>query len=261
MKILINISLIVATLLLLTNNLVIAQTASPSAENDQELVKEKLKERLEKTLSENPAPKRLRWYSIFGTITAKTGEDTFSITKSDSSTATIVVNTDTQLSFYKSGLPTRKIKASDIQQDWFAIAMGTEMADNQTLTANRISFSAPTAAMPKRDIIYGKVTEIDENSITLENSKTTNIIFPKKYMLQIKGVEEPEVEDINIDDRAVAIVEEIINGDKVSLNIKSIYVVPSNNNPKAASNQIKEASQSAIASPSASPKSKTTKSQ
>ena len=143
----------------------LAQTASPSAETDQDLVKEKLKERLEKTLSENPIPKRIRWYGIFGTISAKTGEDTFSLTKNDSSTATIVVNDDTQLSFFKSGVPTRKIKAGDIQQDWFAIAMGTEMADNQTLTASRISFSVPQAKMPKREIIYGKVTEIDEDSV------------------------------------------------------------------------------------------------
>jgi len=236
----------------------LAQTASPSAETDQDLVKEKLKERLEKTLSENPIPKRIRWYGIFGTISAKTGEDTFSLTKNDSSTATIVVNDDTQLSFFKSGVPTRKIKAGDIQQDWFAIAMGTEMADNQTLTASRISFSVPQAKMPKREIIYGKVTEIDEDSVTLSNGKITNITFPKKYILSVQGVEKPAIEDINIDDKAVAIVEELADGDEINLSIKNIYVVPSNNNPKAASNQINEASGSANPSPSASPNTKVT---
>jgi len=230
-----------------------AQTASPSAELDSDLVKEKLKERLEKTLAENPIPKRTRWYGLFGTITAKTGEDTLSLTKSDSSTATIILTSDTELSFYKSGSPTKKIKMADIQQDWFAIAMGTEMSDNLTLTASRISFSPAQAAMPKRNIVYGKVTEIDDKTINLANGKVTTAKFPKKYTLVIKGVTKPKLEDINIDDKAIAIVEDLIEADTVTQNIKSIYVIPSKTNPKSEANQIKEASKSATPSASVKP--------
>jgi len=238
---------------------IFAQSASPSASPlvsaspDPEITAI-LKERVEKTLAENPVPKRSRWYGIFGTITSKTGDDTLSLTKSDSTTATIIVTEDTQLSFYKSGSPTRKIKISDIQQDWFAIAMGTEMADNLTLTASRISFSSPLADMPKRTLIHGKVTEIDDTSITLTNGKTSKITIPKKYEIKVQGVNKATIDDININDKAVAVVEDLINADTVTSSLLSVYIVPSSANPKFAANQINEASGSGVATPSATTK-------
>ncbi len=229
-------------------------SSSPSGQIDADLVKEKLKERLEKTLAENPIPKRVRWYGMFGIITAKTGEDTLSLTKIDNSTATIVVTPETSLNFYKSGAPTRKIKMADIQQDWFAIAMGTEMAENQTLTAARVTFSAKPAPMPKRTIVFGKVTEIDDSNITLTNGKTSTITIPKKYSITISGVSKAEINDVNINDKAVAIVEELADGNNITNSLKSLYVIPSSNNPKAAGNQIKEATSAGQATPSASVK-------
>jgi hypothetical protein len=226
-----------------------AQDATDSAQVDKESIKEKLKERLEKTISENPIVRPGKWRALFGQVESKT-ENTLTLSRNDDKKVTVNFNEETEFSLYVKGRASKQVSPDEIDSSWFAIAMGTEMLDNQVLQAKRISFSIAPAPMPERKTIIGKVLEIDSSSITISNGKETEITIPSKYSLQIKGVEKPDLEDVNIDDKAVVIVEELIDGEEITFNLKSIYVAPSISNPNAEDNQVTEATAAAEATDS-----------
>lgn len=226
-----------------------AQEATDSA-NDIE-IKEKLKERLEKALSQNPQTQE-KWQAIFGKVT-NAYEDSITIEQDNFQKATVNLNQDTDLSFYKTGSATKNITPKDIQTDWFAIAMGTNTNEDGTLLAKRISFSITENIEDERVLVFGKVKEIDENSLTLINGEEKIITIPSstKYIFVIDGVKNPEIDDIDVNDKAVAVVVKSYDTkDNLVLTLKSMYVSPSISSPNAVDNQVTEATASSEASKS-----------
>lgn len=251
-------------------------TINPNSEKkseetlDKELIRQKLKERLntvvlgESSSSREATPaaeintsKASSFFTYFGTIQNASGSSIL-IQSADQSTHKIIIGKNTDLSLFKQGVGNKTIDQEDIEKGWFAIGIGT-FTQQKALQARRISFSIPDEEIPTKQTLAGKITEIDDKSITITNGETYNITIPQKFTLTIQGVEDANLEDINPDDKAIIIVTRETTEDKddkakstTSYQLSAIYIIPSTSNPIAEVNQIiQEASESAESSPEA----------
>lgn len=221
-----------------------AQEASDSADPETAEIKEKLKERLEKNLSQNPVVDG-QWFSVFGNVSV-TYEDSITIEKDDGQKTLVNFDTNCQFSYYKKGVGNQNIEAASIETGWFVIAMGNKFNDNKELIAQRVSFSPAIEPTNQRLVLIGKISEIDEDVFVLSNGNQEEITIPSQYNLLIKNVNNPEIEDININDKALVIAQKDDDG----LTMKTMYVQPSASNPNAEDNQVTEATAAAEASQS-----------
>jgi hypothetical protein len=229
---------------------VFAQDDSAEAETteiDPEVIKGKVKERLQNSvLGENKdgsgsaeinAPV-LNAY--FGHI-IEVDESSFVLQGNDGTTKRVEFTDETDIFLFASGVGNRTADAEDIETELFAITMG-EIDSRKTLHAQRISLSPSQAKQPQKQIIAGKITEIDDESITLTAATEVTITVPSKYALTIQDTDDPEYEDLNIDAKAIAIVTANTNAaeDDPEYSLFSLYAIPSINNPIAEASQIVE---------------------
>ncbi|MGI5827496.1 MAG: hypothetical protein ACOX6V_00575 [Patescibacteria group bacterium] len=229
------------------------EEATESAVSQDE-VRQKLKERLEKTVQEDEdgaaTSSSSTWRAYFGNV-SEAALTTLSLTTSDKRDVQIKIAEDCELSFYKKGKGNSTLEAEKIETGWFAIAMGTEMTEG-TLTAKRISFSETVTPTVKKKVLVGRISEIDDATLKLDTSPDITISIPKTYSIQIKGIQEAEIEDVSVNDKAVLIIEIETVKDKrgnetTTYTLKSLYSIPSTSNPRAADNEVTEASPAANA--------------
>jgi len=240
------------------------EEATDSAETSKDEVRQKLKERLEKTVQgeseegAETATGKSKWYATFGTIN-EAALTTLTLETSDKKSVQIQFNEDTELSLYQAGKGTRTIAPEDIETGWFAIAMGTEYASENSLTAKRISFSIPsTIKPPEKKVVVGKISEIDDTTITISNGEKVTASIPKAYDLKVKGIEAAELEDVSINNKVISIIEKVVvvnkktDEEEITYTVKSLYIVPNVNSPMAAdANNLLQATESAESTPSA----------
>lgn len=108
----------------------------------------------------------------------------------------------------------------------FVIAMGWYHADSQEFTAARLSRISQPEPPLNRQLISGKISEVDGQKISL-NNKT--LVLTKKTDLTVSGIDEASNEDLALGDYLFAIVTLDGNGDLDTVN--SVYVLPGKNNP------------------------------
>ncbi len=213
-----------------------AQESSSSATNEiKPEVLEKVKDRLENTENTKEQLNQKSWYSKFGIVTQVNPSSIIIKTNNEESPVEIRVSPETELSYYQNGLGTQILTYEELQKDWFAIAMGNEITNNKNLVAARISFSQNLDDPIQKQTLVGKVSEIDDTSLTIsnddENSKTT-LSIPQKYKLYIKNTPEPDFEDITIEDKIIVIAKKSTNQDnETKKEIIAMYIIPGNNSP------------------------------
>ena len=242
-------SIFIIALILFPSFSLAQSESSPSAEINPEII-EKVKDRLEKTDETLKENQQNKWYSQFGLVSNITPT---SITISHhNQESEIRISPETTLNYFQNNIGSSEISLDDVELDYFAIAMGQEITNNQNLLAKRISFSnKPTTQIDKTTIV-GKIIEIDDESITILNDNQISYNLATKYLIKIQGIEDPDFNQISVDDRIVAVVTTTINNDKSSQEITAIYIIPGINSPLARQEpEIEEATASAEATDSA----------
>ncbi|NMC35941.1 hypothetical protein GYA49_02750 [Candidatus Beckwithbacteria bacterium] len=239
-------------------------TSTKSGDIENQEVLDKIKERIEENITgtsnshsatDSATP---TWYGSFGTVTT-TGNNKIVVQNQAAQNTEILFDQNVELVLFKSGVGRSEITADDIETGWFAIAMGKTITNNKNLLAQRITFTQDFETPAKSQVVAGKITEIDEEAMTISNGKTYALEIPEEYNLKIKGVDRPNLEDISIDDRAVAIATVADSEDKEgekTYTLRAVYIIPSLSNPLAEENQVEnEATASAKeATKSAKPK-------
>lgn len=118
------------------------------------------------------------------------------------------------------------LEFSDLKIGDFIIAFGFYSPADDKFTAVRLSVIKQPEPPVVRQLIQGKITEVDGQKLKINNKTIT---LTAKTKLQISGVDEPETEDISLSDYLFAIVVLNANGDidKVS----AAFVQPGRQNP------------------------------
>ncbi len=235
---------------------------SSSNKIDKEIIKQKLKERLDnikegeidvvETITSNN-----KLYTYFGEINSAT-ESAIIVNNIDDTTSKINVSNDTNL--YITGKNNKKItiEFADIEKGWFAIAIG-KFTDDKVLEAQDISFFPTYTRRDERIVISGKITEIEDDFMNIKNDSEYIISIPKKISIKIEGVDNATIKDLIVEDHAIAVISSkdnpINTNDKnkredPDYDLKAIYILPSINNP-IANEDINEATDTAIATDSA----------
>ena len=248
-------------LIILTTILLIATpafAAKDATESATEEIKEKIKERLEKTVSEDS--ENIEKETPNNTNTAKYHAWVGNLIKTESSVLHIdtsegekqaEIDDDTTILQTEKGKSRKEVEAKDLSEGNFILAMGTLKDD--IIIAKRIISTPPAPDQPEKILIYGKVSEIEEEKITLKNGDETSLpVDEKETKLIIKGVSKSKFVDIQIEDKLYAVAKSDDNG-----NIDetlSIYIIPGKYNPENEQNQIEKEStpsaQSAESTPS-----------
>ena len=228
-----NIIIIILSLISLIPNSVWALEATPSAVSEDE-VKEKVKEILEEIKDVIPQEKENQLYAWVGKI-EKAEDNKLTIqTKIDLREAKIATNA--AIYFFSAGKSKKTIKAEDIETEQFIIAMGTKLEDKLILAKRIITMDEAPKNGAKRDLLTGKVSEIDEDTITVKkNGDSFKITLDKEVSIQINDIKKPTVEDIHVDDNLTALVALDKEGNIES--VKSVLVVPGKTNPQAVENE------------------------
>ena len=104
--------------------------------------------------------------------------------------------------------------------------MGWSRSDPEEFTAARLSRISQPEAPTNRQLISGRISEVDGQKISLGNKTLT---LSKKTDLTISGIDEASSEDLALGDNLFAIVTLDSNGDVDAVN--SVYVLPGINNP------------------------------
>lgn len=216
--------------------------------SNSEEVKESLKKRLEGSVDEKlervkgvlQDPNKL--FAFVGQV-EKTEANNLTITRNGQEKK-VEINKDTELV-----LDRKTITAEEIETSLYAIAMG-KVDDNDVLQAQRIVFSKESPVTKiERQVVFGKVAEVDNQKMTLKDHETLELVFEKKTQLVISGVDKPELADINVGDKAVAILGK---NEKNEDELRALFIWPGAANPEAEANQI-NATESAETKTSPSP--------
>jgi len=243
--------------------------ATASATEDKQAIKDSLKARLNEIIkNEKEGDQNLseaykqksnpnQEYAYFGNITEATNSSLL-IAAQASDTKKTNYDDKTLLQYYLGGGSFRKVDPKDIKLGWFAIIIGNLQTDN-SIKAKQIKLYNEKLPETEKTIVSGKITEIDNKTISFTSDQEYTAKIPNKYFLKIEGVDESDIADVSIGDKLIAIVEESLNRNstppnedlKDSYTIKSMYIFPSLKNPIAEENQIKEASGTATATKSA----------
>lgn len=207
----------------------VAYAAEETATAGAESVTEKIKERLQDTVSEGlvsikeqltskaTAPRKKAYVGKIlsldeANLTLTYKEQNFSVN----------LKPDT---VYVKGTNTA-IDWEDLKVNDFVIAMGWYHNDLQEFTAARLSRISQPEPPVNRQLISGKITEVDGQKISLNNKTLT---LTKKTELTVSGVKTASSEDLALGDSLFAIVTLDSNGDIDAVN--NVYVLPGKNNP------------------------------
>ncbi len=207
----------------------LAYAAEETATAGAESVTEKIKERLQDTVSEGLV-------SIKEQLTSKATAPrkkayVGKILSLDEASLTLTYkeqNFNVNLkpeTIYVKGANTA-IDWEDLKVNDFVIAMGWFHNDSQEFIAARLSRINEPEPPLNRQLISGKISEVDGQKLKL-NGKT--LTLTKKTDLTVSGVNAASSEDLALGDNLFAIVTLDSNGDIDTVN--SVYVLPGKNNP------------------------------
>lgn len=239
--------LISLLLLSLTVLPVAAQEASDSA--NQSLT-DKIKERLQETaeqgldtiksaLTEQASAPRPKAY--VGTVSAVNDTNLQLQFKND--LLLVNFNDDTDIIQVRGRAA---LKPEDLKIDDFLLAFGFVYPDNEALTAIEIQRISKPTSPPPRQLISGLIEEIDGNELTVSGKTLT---VGARTKLSVSGVENPDLENLALDDYLFALVTLDANGDIDTVN--NLLVQPGKNNPLGEVPTNQGATESATATESA----------
>lgn len=207
----------------------LAYAAEATATAGAESVTEKIKERLQDTVSEGlvsikeqltskaAAPRKKAYIGKILSL----DEAGLTLTYKEQNYS-VNLKPDT---IYVKGANTA-IDFEELKINDFVIAMGWYHADSQEFTAARLSRISQPEPPINRQLISGKISEVDGQKISL-NNKT--LVLTKKTDLTVSGIDKASNEDLALGDYLFAIVTLDSNGDLDTVN--SVYVLPGKNNP------------------------------
>ena len=213
-----------------------ALDATSSAITPNQKILEKVKERMS-IEGEQPENNQMQSTSnlLFGYFGILKEVQDNSLRLEDAGQIKINHDTSTQVSKLQSGIKT-KLSVSDLKNEVgsFLIAIGKKSPEN-TLAAARISFSAEPKSTDNKRVVFGLVTEVENNRLTLNaQNSTDNLSVNSQTVIMTDGSEKISIDDIIIDDKIVCIYN-LTNSDKVA---KRILVIPGKKNPVAVENKI-----------------------
>lgn len=206
---------------------VLAQSPTPAPEESvAPEIKDTIKERLEKTIGDNvdkiqglitEEQNSLKKRAFFGEVESIT-KDTLTI-NTDEDVKQASFNDDTTLV----KLPGRTdIEIEDLAVGDFIIAMGF-LNENGVLETRRIVVSPQPKPAPVRKLFWGEIEEIDNETIAFDGQE----IEISEKMLQIKGVEDPSLEDISLGDKLFVLA--TVDDEGEIDEVKNVLVVPVKN--------------------------------
>lgn len=135
------------------------------------------------------------------------------------------------------GKSKKSVDAEDIEKGQFIISMGPK--EEEIILAKRIILMDEAPTPVKREIISGKVKEVDETKVTIQkNGETEVLTIAKKAKLTINSIKKPTVEDIQINDYLTAIV--VLDKEDNLDEVKAVLIIPGETNPQAEENEVKE---------------------
>lgn len=229
-------------------------TFAQEATTSQELIKEKIKERLEKSISGEikgiQEEIKTKKKAFIGLITNIKGN--ILVLETDFGSREASISAETDIFYYESGGAQTEIEASDLTKKDYIILMG--VLKNSLLNVKRAVKMPEPEIIETRKLIFGKILEIDDLEIQLDKGadgvqENTLLELEKNTPIEIKGKAKAEIEDIQIGDQLYAIV--VIKNGKIT-SVKNILVLPGKNNPLSEEN-LKEATEAAEASPLTTP--------
>jgi len=150
-----------------------------------------------------------------------------------------VINYNDSTVFEKS-TGNKKLDPDDIKAEDFLIAMGFVAAGDQPLDAKRILLIKQPTSPKSRQLLNGKIKEIDGNKVSFD-SKT--ITISSRTDLTIKSIDKPTIDDLQLEDNLFSLVILDKNGDIDQ--VKKIFVLPGKNNPASQEPTNAEATESA----------------
>lgn len=220
-------------------------------------IKEKIKERLEKNATVSGQNKEtdpaisLKYYAWVGSLNKVEADFVFVTT--DEGEKQAAVNKNTTILQTEKGKSRKEIKVSELKTGNFIIAIGIK--EGEKIKATRI-ISAPAETEIEKKVIFGKVTEADEEKIKLSNGEPNTLPLTSKTNIKINGfAKTAKISNIELEDRVFAMV--ALKDGQIS-ETKTIFVLPGKNAPQPTSGTegslSEQATPSAIATPSGSPK-------
>lgn len=203
-----------------------AEDGTPSAD---ETVTDKIKDRLQETVSEGlvaikeeitgktTAPRKKAYVGKISSLdetslTLAYKEQNFTVNLNDKTV--FVRGTNTPIDW------------EDLEVNDFVIAMGWYYPESDGFTAARISVINKPEPPANKQLVQGKISEVDGQKVSL-NGKT--LALSKNTKLSISGVENATTDDLALGDNLFAIVTLDSNGNVDGVN--TVYVVPGKNNP------------------------------
>lgn len=217
----------------------------------EDLIKEKIKERLEKTVGEEikgiqeEIEREAKKKAFTGLIQTITPQGV--ILETDFGTREASFSAETDLFYYEPGKGQTSIQATDLEVADYVILMG--ILEDSVLQVKRGVKTPEPEATETRRLIFGKVEEIDNQKIKFSRvgaeTEMVSIEIGKNVPFEIKGQEEAEIEDIQIGDQIFAIVTQ-------EKEVKKILIVPGKKSPLS-EEKIREATEEAETSPAATP--------
>lgn len=192
-------------------------------------VTDKIKERLQDTVEDglttiketitekSTAPRKKAYIGQVGAM----DQNSLTLTYKDQE---FTVTTDNDTAYVKGA--STALNRQDLNPDDFVISMGFFFPQTEEFRALRVSLIAAPQPPANRQLVTGKITEVDGQKISL-NNKT--LPLTKNTDLIVVGLTEPETADLALGDNLFAIVTLDINGDIDS--VDNVLVIPGKNNP------------------------------
>jgi preprotein translocase subunit YajC len=208
-------------------------------------VKEKIKERLEDVVEKGldqvkglmDQEKQNTIYGWSGTVESIKDEMLQIKTSLDLKEAKIATNAD--ILKVNSGKGKKEIEPEDIVPDQFVITMGPKEEENLILAKRIIVLDEAPEPAAKRELISGKVKEIDGTEVLIQkNGDEVTLEIDKEVDLIISGIKGPNTDDIQVDDYLTAIV--VLDKTGQVDSVKSVLVIPGATNPQAEENEVTE---------------------
>lgn len=233
----------------------LAQEATPS----EELIKEKIKERLEQSVTgkikglQEELEQKPKKKAFIGTVKTIGG---FSVVlETDFGERKASISPEAEVFYYEPGKGQTEIEISSLEAQDYLILMG--ILENNVLDVQRVIKMPEPETYEERELLFGEVSAIDDQEV--EVITQTDIIkkretfkIDKDTPLKFRGQTEATLENIQIGDQLYAVV--VREGEEIS-EVKKVLIIPGKNNPLSEENlqEATEAAETGEASPPATP--------
>lgn len=193
-------------------------------------IKEKIKQRLDQNATVSaqeatPSAVKTIYYAWVGILT-KIDQDKL-IIKTGSGEKQAQLDQKTTILQTDKGVARKEIKPEKLKIGNFIIAIGTQNQD--LIKAIRVSSSPATANAPVKKVVFGKVAEIEDSKLILQNGEKTILTIDTNTTLLISGMEKPKAVDIQLEDKVYAVV--LQKDDKI-IATSALFVIPGKYNPQ-----------------------------